>query len=408
MDIEGNAVEALKSIEKAYEQINKAAKEALKATEGIGGGTNTPPKPPTPSQLTGRELKKDFRKDKEDLLQMAMAGDTSSESFRKMQEKAGEFRDTMDEVNARVKFFSSDTQTLDVAVESLAGLGAVAQIGVGGMELLGLSTESAQKTVAKLASIEAVLTGVKQIQNMVQKESVFMLGMAEAKTKVLTFATGAYSAVVGTSTGALKAFRIALASSGIGLAVVALGALASAFMSVTDESNNLEKAESDRQQKVNDGIQTNIDKIEKNKIALRELRVEVLRSQGKNKEADELEAKYAQDKINEMITNEQNLSKARTIYSKKYEEETKNTRKLEQERAELMKQENGSDEFNQKKNKIDRDIQASKDLAKRYAETKGVVETNISRVLSDIEVESMKKTINENKAKNKNSVTKRS
>jgi hypothetical protein len=54
------------------------------------------------------------------------------------------------------------------------------------------------------------------------------------KTAVLTGATAAYNVVVGTSTGALKLFRIALAATGVGLLVVGLVALVENFDKLKD------------------------------------------------------------------------------------------------------------------------------------------------------------------------------
>jgi hypothetical protein len=49
----------------------------------------------------------------------------------------------------------------------------------------------------------------------------------------------AYAVVVGTSTGAMKMFRIALASTGVGVLIVALGALVAKLMETTEETSNL-------------------------------------------------------------------------------------------------------------------------------------------------------------------------
>lgn len=300
MDIEGNAKEALESIQKAYEQINKAAKDALKSTEGLGGGTNTPPKIPTQTQLTGREVKREFRKDKEDLIAMAMAGDTASESFKKLQEKTGETRDNLDEVNNRIKYFSSDTKGMDSMVESIKAIGGAAQIGVGGMELLGISSDTAMQTVAKLASIESVLTGVKQLQATVQRDSVFMLGLENAKTKLLTVSTIAYSAIVGQTSGALKGLKLALAGTGIGAAVLLFGALSTAIYSAYNATKDLQKADEDRQNKLNEAATKGSDTMRTEKEKQNQLRIDILRAQGKEKEADDLDAKYKLDNIREL------------------------------------------------------------------------------------------------------------
>jgi hypothetical protein len=63
------------------------------------------------------------------------------------------------------------------------------------------------------------------------------------ENNVLTMLSGklqkAYAVVVGTSTGAMKMFRIALASTGVGVLIVALGALVAKLMETTEETSNL-------------------------------------------------------------------------------------------------------------------------------------------------------------------------
>lgn len=70
--------------------------------------------------------------------------------------------------------------------------------------------------------IRAVAEGLVQAQ---QLKRVATETASNIQTKVATGLQTAYTAVVGASTGALKLFRIALASTGIGLIVIALGAL---------------------------------------------------------------------------------------------------------------------------------------------------------------------------------------
>lgn len=64
----------------------------------------------------------------------------------------------------------------------------------------------------------AVANGVQQIAALVTEQSAI-------KTAVLTTAQTAYSLAVGTSTGALKVFRLALAATGVGALVIGLVAL---------------------------------------------------------------------------------------------------------------------------------------------------------------------------------------
>jgi hypothetical protein len=75
----------------------------------------------------------------------------------------------------------------------------------------------------------AVANSVQQLSSLIKEESAF-------KTVVLTGATAAYNVVVGTSTGALRLFKLALAGTGIGLLVLAISELVGYFMQLQSES----------------------------------------------------------------------------------------------------------------------------------------------------------------------------
>ena len=93
--------------------------------------------------------------------------------------------------------------------------------------MFGSESEDLQKAIVKITAATAVANGVQQLATLIKEESA-------VKTAVLTAATAAYNVVVGTSTGALKAFRLALAATGVGLLVVGLIALIENFDKIKD------------------------------------------------------------------------------------------------------------------------------------------------------------------------------
>jgi hypothetical protein len=72
-----------------------------------------------------------------------------------------------------------------------------------------------------------LLNGVQQVANTLNKDSAVMMQANAVAQK-------AYSVAVGTSTGALKLFRLALIATGIGAAVVAVGALVANWDKLTE------------------------------------------------------------------------------------------------------------------------------------------------------------------------------
>jgi hypothetical protein len=132
--------------------------------------------------------------------------------------EAGGIKDAVGDVGAQIDYFASDTRKFDAVLSGVQGLAGGFEVVQGTMALFGDENEDLQKTMMKLMATMSVVQGLQEVQNVLQKESTFMVGLQTAAQK-------AYNAVVGESVGAMKSFKVALAATGIGAAVVAVGAL---------------------------------------------------------------------------------------------------------------------------------------------------------------------------------------
>ena len=92
------------------------------------------------------------------------------------------------------------------------------------------STTSVLDNGGAMGLLNALTGGYAQVA----KDSVEAMALFAKESKLATFAQSTYSLVVGGSTGAMKLFRLALASTGIGLIVLALVSLVLNFSKVTD------------------------------------------------------------------------------------------------------------------------------------------------------------------------------
>lgn len=160
-----------------------------------------------------------------EMANMAAKGEQNTEKFRQLQQEGGHLRDSLDEVRTRIKLYASDTRQLDQAIMVFQGIGAAAQIAESAQALLGTENEDLTRSIQKLVAIQGAMNGLQEIQNMLQKESGVMILANSIKMKALAAAQAIYSTAVGTSTGALKLFRVALLSTGIGAIVVGIGLL---------------------------------------------------------------------------------------------------------------------------------------------------------------------------------------
>jgi predicted nucleic acid-binding Zn-ribbon protein len=84
--------------------------------------------------------------------------------------------------------------------------------------LFGSENEDLQKALLKVQGAMALANGVQQVANLLNKDSI-LITQGQAAAQAL------YATAVGASTGAMKAFRIALLATGIGAAIAAVGLL---------------------------------------------------------------------------------------------------------------------------------------------------------------------------------------
>lgn len=151
-------------------------------------------------------------------------------------QRAGDLKDKLGDLKTEITNLGTDGARMKAALQ----LGSTVTAGYGALTgvqaLLGKENENLTKSMVKLQAVQAVLASLEEIRSALEKESFLMQKAKTAQTWLMTTAQAAYATVVGTSTGALKIFKIALASTGIGLLIVALGAVATNFDKVKSKS----------------------------------------------------------------------------------------------------------------------------------------------------------------------------
>ena len=177
--------------------------------------------------------------------------------------KAAELKDAIGDAKELTDAFNPDAKftALSGALSGVAsGFAAVE----GSLGLVGVESAAVQEQLLKVQSAMALAQGIDGVTSSIQ--SFKNLGAIIKSTAVvqgiLTTAQSLYGVVVGVSTGALKAFRIALAATGIGAVIVLLGAAASAmglFGDETDETAEKQKRLRDIQKKNNDELEKSVE-----------------------------------------------------------------------------------------------------------------------------------------------------
>lgn len=180
-----------------------------------------------------KPVKTQLREVRDAMDEMELAGKANTKEFRALANQAGILQDQIDATTQRVKILSSDTKNLDFGIETIQTAVGLFEIGAGAAAIFGVEQEELEEIQTKLIAAMSLVNGLQQIQNALQKEGTLRVVGHELATKAAATAQRAYAIVVGTSTGALKAFKVALATTGIGLIVVAVGYLVSHWDDLT-------------------------------------------------------------------------------------------------------------------------------------------------------------------------------
>ena len=212
INIKNNADEATKdfnTFNDALDQTAKSAKNVNSTFEEVYGELQP---------LTTRLGEAEDR-----LYELALAGDTTSKEYQELLTKVGEYRKVQIQTDLAVDGAATTlTQKLGSALNAATSGFAATQ---GAIALFGSENEALEESLLKVQSALAIQQGVQGLTEAYKELSI--------GTKLAGAAQAIFSTVVGTTSGALKVFRIALLSTGIGAIVVGLGLLIANFEKVS-------------------------------------------------------------------------------------------------------------------------------------------------------------------------------
>jgi hypothetical protein len=254
----GKSVQDIQAFDKAVEDLNKDLKDTSKtATDASTKGMETfDQKLAELNQrledggLSMREMTK-LMKEYQNLA--ARAGAESPIGKQAISNAAG-LKDEIGDLKAQTMALSSDFVGLDTTLQGVE-TGAAAFQGIqSAAALAGVENEALVQTMVKLQAVQGLVNSVSIIANNLNKESILGLqlrnGLEKAKNFIMTGSiapalagvaatqaqTGAnvgLATATGGATTAMKLFRLALISTGIGAIVVGIGLLIANFDKVS-------------------------------------------------------------------------------------------------------------------------------------------------------------------------------
>lgn len=172
-------------------------------------------------------------------------GATSQEAINAAK-RAAELKDAIGDAKALTDSFNPDAK-FNALSNSIGGVLNGFQAFEGALGLVGVEGEEVQKTLLKVQSAMALSQGLQGLGESIDsfKQLGAVIKSTTAFQGILTAAQTTYAAVVGTTTGALKVLRLALASTGIGALVVGLGVLISKISEWTSWTDKAKQKQDD-------------------------------------------------------------------------------------------------------------------------------------------------------------------
>lgn len=104
-------------------------------------------------------------------------GQELAKGIDKLTERAGTIKDAMEDVALSIRNAASDTRMFDQIAGGMTAMTATFQTATGAAKLFGIQMGDDVKVIADLQAAMAVTSGLQQLQNLLQKQSVLMQGV---------------------------------------------------------------------------------------------------------------------------------------------------------------------------------------------------------------------------------------
>ena len=235
---------ALAENQRYYREEKQAKKDEVAATKASIKELEKQVKAYKTLQGTSGTMVKQLRAMREELQRMEDAGQFGSKAFMDLAIAAGKLEDNIGDTQARIRVLSSDTIGLDTAMGVADGLAGAFYVATSAAEVFGSDMEELQEAFYRVQAAMSVLSGVQQIANTLNKDSVVSVVAQTAAAKVRekaearvaiataasTAATGAQSVAAKLATKAQIGLNTAIAANPlawlIGIVVLAIAAFA--------------------------------------------------------------------------------------------------------------------------------------------------------------------------------------
>jgi hypothetical protein len=172
---------------------------------------------------------------KQELALLEEQGKDNTDEFNKLLLAASRLEDQIGDTRERVRVLASDTFKFDAAVGATQALASGFEVAQGAAALFGSEGKELQEVIAKTTAVTAIANGVNDLANQITGQGPLKLALYAAGQKAVAVATAI-------STGAISAFRVALAATGIGLFITGVAILVDRLRDAADNQAALNRS----------------------------------------------------------------------------------------------------------------------------------------------------------------------
>lgn len=176
-----------------------------------------------------------IRELKETIIEMEAAGKRNTIEYENARNELATLTDAMADATAQANILAHDQKGMQGIISGLTGITGAFSAAQGAIGLFAGENEDLQKIMLKVQSLMAITIGLQQVEQMLNKDSPFILvTVAKAKTMLAT-ATSGLAAALGVSTVAAQAL-LATLTLGLSAAITAIIVLVSKYVSKSKEA----------------------------------------------------------------------------------------------------------------------------------------------------------------------------
>tara|TARA_R110002012_G_scaffold1372_2_gene5639 strand:+ start:7011 stop:9665 length:2655 start_codon:yes stop_codon:yes gene_type:complete len=265
----GNSVNDVKKFDKAVKDVDKSLNKTQKTAKDTKGTDHLSKKLKEMNALlkSGTLTFQQQTKMIKDYQGLALQAGATSPVGKQAIQQASQLRDTLTDLDNRVKLLSSDYVHLETSMQAISTGASIFQ-GVASMTaLVGSENEDLMKVMVKLQAVMGVTNSINAVANALNKDSLLGIRARIIITKLLNWVKGTEAkttkGVVSANTqdavstnvltaskktlgraslftaNSMKILKLAIISTGVGALVVAIGMLIEKLMGAQDETEEL-------------------------------------------------------------------------------------------------------------------------------------------------------------------------